>query len=147
MSDTYRLSFARKKELYERRKKFNLLADWYGSDYARTEIAAHTSVVYDLSDDINAILKDVVTEENAAYIDLVSNWQQFGGAFAKLATPGGFKDGVLMLEVRHSALLRELVNISDIIMPKLSERYGDGIFKEIRLTSAAGRRCSNTPSA
>lgn len=147
MSDTYRLSLARKKELYERRKKFNLLADWYGADYARTEISAHTSAVHDLSDDINSILKDIVTEENAAYIDLVSNWQQFGGAFARLAMPGGFKDGVLMLEVRHSALLRELVNISEIILPKLNERYGNGIFKEIRLISAAGRRRNNTPSA
>lgn len=138
--DTYRLSFARKKELYERRKKFRLLADWYGTDYASTEIAAHTSAMHVLSDDIDSILENISTRENTAYIDLAANWQQFGGAFAKLATPGGLKDGVLMLEVRHSALLRELQNIAEIIIPKLNERYGEGIFKEIRLISAAGRR-------
>ena len=144
MSDTYRLSLSRKKELWERRKKFNLLADWYGEDYARTEISAHTPAFHSLSDDLDCILEDISTKENAAYIDLAANWQQFGGAFAKLATPGGVREGVLMLEVRHSALLRELQNISEIIIPKLNERYGEGVFKDIKLISAAGRR-RNTP--
>ena len=140
MSDTYRLPYSRKKELYERSKKFNLLADWYGEEFAKTEIAAHTSSVHSLSDDISSLIESVSTKENAAYISLAANWEHLGGAIAKLTTPGGFKDGVLLLEVRHSALLRELQNVAEIILPKLNEHYGSGTFKDIKLISAAGRR-------
>ncbi|MBQ7396993.1 MAG: DUF721 domain-containing protein [Lentisphaeria bacterium] len=133
MSDTYRLSYARKKELFERRKRFGLLSDWYGEDFARTEIAAHTSKVHSIGADIDELLGEVVNKENQAYVDLAANWKTVGGAMAQLATPGGLRDGVLYLEVRHSALLRELHNISEIILPKLAERYGDGVFKEIKL--------------
>ena len=135
MSDTYRLSYSRRKELRERRKRFGLLSDWYGEDFARTEIAAHTTAAYDLADDMTALLAEVSTRENTAYIDLAANWSSFVGAFSRLATPGGVKDGVLLLNVRHSALLRELQNISDIILPKLAERYGEGVFKDIRLVA------------
>ena len=138
--DTYRLSYARKKELYERRKRFGLLSDWYGEDYAKTEISAHTFKVHSLGDDINDLLGQITTRENAVFIDLSANWQTLGGAIAKLTTPGGLRDGVLFLEVRHSALLRELQNISEIILPKLNEHYGESVFKEIRLTCANNKR-------
>ena len=140
MSDTYRLSASRRRELRERKKRFGLLSDWYGEDYARTEITAHTSKAYDISEDIGKLFNDVMSSENAAYFDLVANWKTFGGAIASLAVPGGFKDGTLLLEVRHSALLRELQNISEIILPRLAERYGEGVFKSIRLISGTGKR-------
>jgi hypothetical protein len=139
MSDTYRLSYARKKELYERRKRFGMLSDWYGEEYARTEITAHTGKVHSLKDDINKLLGEITTGESTVYIDLTANWQTLGGAVAKLTTPGGLRDGVLFLEVRHSALLRELQNISEILLPKLNERFGEGTIKEIRLISANRR--------
>lgn len=139
MSDTYRLSYARKKELYERRKRFGMLSYWYGEEYARTEISAHTGKVHSLKDDINKLLGEITTGESTVYIDLTANWQTLGGAVAKLTTPGGLRDGVLFLEVRHSALLRELQNISEILLPKLNERFGEGTIKEIRLISATRR--------
>ena len=140
MSDTYRLSYARKKELYERRKQFGLLADWYGEDFAKTEIAAHTNPVHNLNDDIQSLMDEVVSRESNVYMDISANWKSIGGAIANLTTPGGLKNNVLFLEVRHSALLRELQHVSEIIIPKLNERYGDNTITEIRLINASKKQ-------
>ena len=140
MSDTYRLSGVRRRELKERRKRYTLLEDWYGTEYARTEMAAHTGEASLLADDIDEFIKSIDQSEYKCFIELAANWQSIAGALSKLAEPAGLKDGVLLLSVRHSALLRELNGVSELLLAKLQKKSGAELIKEIRLVCSSGRR-------
>ena len=140
MSDTYSLSAARRKELKERRKNFRILEDWYGTEYARTEITAHSPAASLLSESIDDFIKTIDVAEYKCYIELVANWRIIGGALANLASPAGLKDGVLLLSVRHSALIRELQGISELLLPKLHDKFGSDLIKGIKLISSSGGR-------
>lgn len=129
----YRLSRERYKELAERRKRFGMLSDWYGEEYARTEISAHTSQPHLIASDVAAVFDEIKIDETNYYVDLAANWNTVAGAIARLATPCGMKDGVLYLSVRHSALVRELQSVSELLIGQINKRYGADFCRELRL--------------
>ena len=129
----YRLSKDRYRELAERKKRFGILSDWYGEEYARTEISAHTSKPHLIADDVEAVFSEIKIDETNYYVDLAANWGSIAGAVSKLATPCGMRDGVLFVSVRHSALVRELQSVSELIIKQINQRYGENFCREIRL--------------
>ena len=129
----YKLSKERYKELAERRKQFGILSDWYGEDYARTEISAHTKKPQHIGLAVDEIFSEIKIDETNYYVDLAANWKNIAGAVSGLASPSGMKDGILYLSVRHSALVRELNSVSELLIQQINKRYGDGFCREIRL--------------
>ena len=120
-------------ELAERKKRFGMLSDWYGEEYARTEISAHTKTPHLISLDVEQIFQEIKINETNYYVDLAANWKQIAGAISGLATPCGMKDGVLYLSVRHSALVRELNSVSELLIRQINKRYSAEFCREIKL--------------
>lgn len=127
------LTKERYEELAGRRKRFRILSDWYGEEYARTEISAHTQVPHHIALDVDQVFQEVKINETNYYVDLAANWKQIAGAISNLATPCGMKDGILYISVRHSALVRELNSVSELLIRQINERYGAEFCREIRL--------------
>ena len=129
----YRLSKARYIELAERKKRFGLLSDWYGDDYAKVEIAAHSKQPHHIGIDIDKVFEEIKIDESNYYVDLAANWKDIAGAISRLATPCGLKDGILFINVRHSGLVRELQSVSELLIKQINQRYGENFCREIRL--------------
>ena len=131
--------FSRGKERKRRALRFQLLADWYGEDYAATEISAHTVQPYLLGQEIDLMVTGLKRTSISSYLRLASEWERIAGnTLARMATPGGMVDGKLFLEVRHSAMLRELQTVSSLILDKIKQEFGGDFCREI--VFVAGRR-------
>ena len=128
-------------ERKSRKDRFGLLSDWYGEDYARTEITAHTVQPYLLNQDLDILVNKFKRDSIRNYLDMVSRWQELvGEALSRMTSPGGMVDGCLALEVRHSALLRELNQVTEMIREKINREYGEDFCREIVLTTGNCRR-------
>ena len=61
----------------------------------------------------------------------VQSWRKIAGTqLASFTHPAGFQDGVLILEVRHSALIAELTPSLDLIRDRINGVYGSGFCAE-----------------
>ena len=134
--------YRRTGERKARQARFGLLSDWYGEDYASTEITAHTVQPYLLNQDLDVLVNKFKRDSVRNYMDMVSRWRELvGEALSRMTSPGGMVDGRLALEVRHSALLRELNQVTEMIREKLNSEYGEDFCREIVLTaSGTGNR-------
>lgn len=104
------------KSLWRRRKRFALLAEWYGPDRAAVEIAAHTRQPAAIGGAVDEILNAAVNHGAGVLVKLRSRWTEVVGAtLAAYSSPGRFQDGEFTLEVRHSALIPELNCSVDLI--------------------------------
>lgn len=121
----------------ERRKlneRYLLLKDWYGKEYAKTEMAAHTSQPMDINSIIQQECECVTAPEVSLFLQLECCWQEIAGEqFAVYAKPVRLRDGVLSLEVRHSSLIRELAPSLDLIKKRIDKRFGPQVCNLIKL--------------
>ena len=125
-----------------RKKRLSLLSDWYGEDYAAVEIAAHNSQPRSLQDGIRAVMAHLETPEMRALRSLRENWLAIAGAWmGRMTFPGEWRDGILVLEVRHSALLRELKPSLEFLRGEVNRRF-DCPCREIRLSISGGGSAS-----
>lgn len=121
-----------------RKNRLSLLNDWYGSDFAATEIAAHISQPHSLQSGVRAVMAQLETPEARALRALRERWPEVAGAWiSKLTVPADWRDGVLVLEVRHSALLRELKPSLELLREAIGRRF-DCPCAEVRLSIAGG---------
>ncbi len=135
-----KLSPERRRELKRRRQRFGLLEDWYGTETAQTEMAAHTSSPQPIGRSVERLLRNLNSSEINNFITIDTRWNELvGAAFSRLAKPERLTGTTLVLEVRHSALLAELRPSLDLIRQRLTAELGPGIVNEIRLTIAGGR--------
>ncbi len=137
-----KISIFRARERKKRNRRFRILEDWYGTDYASTEMAAHTSQPEAVSDVMGRLLTHINTPENSLFLQLSSRWPEIAGAqLARLTTPQKLEEGILFLEVRHSALLRELAPSLDLILKKIRSCFPENdLCREAKLViSGAGR--------
>ena len=126
-----------------RRSRLSLLSDWYGEDYAATEIAAHISQPHSLQNGIRAVMAQLETPEIRALRSLREKWPEVAGAWiSRMTFPGEWRDGVLILEVRHSALLRELKPSLELLREEVTRRF-DCPCREIRLFISGGGASKN----
>ena len=128
-----------------RKQRLSMLSDWYGDDYAAAEIAAHLSQPRTLQNGIRAVMAQLESPEMRALRSLRERWTEVAGAWmSRMTFPGEWRDGVLILEVRHSALLRELKPSLELLREEIARRF-DCHCREIKLSisgcgAAPGRR-------
>lgn len=123
-----------------RRERLSLLNDWYGSEFAATEIAGHFSQPRTLCDGVRAVMARLESPESRVLRKLREIWPSVAGAWiSQMAVPAEWRaDGVLILEVRHSALLRELRPSLELIRGAVNRQMPDAVCSEIRLTIGGG---------
>ena len=79
------------------------------------------------------------TPEARALRRLREMWPSIGGVWlANMTVPEDWRDGVLTLAVRHSALLRELRQSLELIREAVSKQMPEVPCTEIRLTISGG---------
>ena len=123
------------------RERFGLLREWYGDDFAAVEVAEHISHPVTLQRSIEALMAGIEAPEVMALQKLRIKWPEIAGAaFSRFALPCTWKDGILTLEVRHSALLRELKPALEIIREAVKRHFPDVECTEIALTISGGTR-------
>ncbi|MBR7105173.1 MAG: DUF721 domain-containing protein [Lentisphaeria bacterium] len=116
--------------------RFGLLKDWYGEEYARTEIAAHTHAAEPIANASDRLMDSLEQKEISDYIKLTQNWPSFcGEALAKYLTPDGIQDGVLTLCVPHSGLISMISPSLELIQNKINASFGPSFCRQIRLTT------------
>ena len=117
-----------------RRRRFQMLAMWYGTERAENEISAHTAMPKSISEVLDAELAGIRRPENGMVIRLRSEWSSVvGSMFARFCEPETLRNGILTLKVKHSALLVELKPSCDIICTKVNKILGENSCKEVRL--------------
>ena len=117
-----------------RKRRYLMLAQWYGESAAEYEIAAHTCQPRRIDSLLCDILEKINRPENGVLIRLRSEWESIiGSTFARFCEPVTFRNNVPTLKVRHSALLVELKPSCDLIRDKVNLVIGKNICSEIRL--------------
>ena len=128
------------------RERFGLLREWYGDDFAAVEVTEHVSHPVTLQRSIAELMAGAAAPEVMALQQLRMQWPEIaGGAFSKFTLPGSWKDGVLTVEVRHSALLRELRPSLEIIREAVKRRFPNVDCSEVVLTISGGTRRNVNP--
>lgn len=130
------------RELKKLRERAALLSDWYGEEFAATEMSdsAHSSQPVQLGTVLEGLLGEFENPDTGKFLKIESSWRKIAGTqLASFTHPAGFQDGVLILEVRHSALIAELTPSLDLIRDRINEVYGSGFCAEVRLTIGGGR--------
>ena len=125
-----------------RKQRLSILNDWYGNDYAAVEIAAHLSQPRTLQNGIRAVMAQLETPELRSLRLLRERWTEVAGAWiSRMTFPSEWRDGVLILEVRHSALLRELKPSLELLREEVARRF-DCPCREVRLSISGGGAAS-----
>ena len=123
------------------RERFGLLREWYGDDFAAVEVTGHVSQPVTLQRSIAALMATVESPEARALRQLRERWPGIAGRdFARFAVPASWTNGILTLEVRHSALLRELAPALDLIRDAVQRSLPEVACTEVTLTIAGGMR-------
>ena len=123
-----------------RRRRYGLLRDWYGPDFAETEIAAHVSQPVEFRSELERLVSSLETPERTEFRRIAEHWQEFcGAAVAKMTVPGELTtDGVLLVEVRHSLLIAELRPAMKLVLARINHGIASPLCREIRLIIAGG---------
>ena len=123
------------------RERFGLLREWYGDDFAAVEVTGHVSQPVTLQRSIEALMATVESPEARALRQLRERWSEIAGKdFARFAVPASWANGILTLEVRHSALLRELAPALDLIRDAVRRTLPEVACNEVTLTISGGMR-------
>lgn len=118
----------------KRRKLMPLLRSWYGRERASVEMAAYTAQTVNAADIMRELCEKLIDEDVALFITLQTRWKEIiPGKLAAWAKPARVADGVLYLEVRHSALIRELTPSLDLFLARIAKAVGEGKIHEIKL--------------
>ncbi len=121
--------------------RYRLLKAWYGHDRAVVEMAAHTPGPVPVGELMGELCASLADPEARYYAELDTHWTEIIGAqLAAFVKPGRFREGVLELEVRHSALIRELASSLDLIQKRVDEHLGGGVCRAVRLVPSGGAR-------
>ena len=122
-----------------RRERLSLLSDWYGPEFAATEIGGHLSRPRSLSSGIRSVMAQLETPEARALRRLREMWPTVVGAWlANMTLPDSWRDGTLVLAVRHSALLRELQQSLELIRDTVNDKLPEVPCREVRLNISGG---------
>lgn len=130
-----------KKLKQELATRCRLLEAWYGRDRATVEMTAHTPGPVSIGEAVGKVCSSLADPEVGYYAELDAHWTKIVGTqLALFVRPGRFLNGVLELEVRHSALIRELTPSLDLIQKRVDKHLGGGVCREVRLVPAGGAR-------
>lgn len=122
------------------RRRYGLLRDWYGPEFAETEIAAHVSHPVEFRGELERLVATLETPERTEFRRIAEHWREFcGAAVARMAAPVELTpDGVLLVEVRHSLLIAELKPAMKLVLARVNQGVASPLCREIRLVIAGG---------
>ncbi len=124
----------------EHRKVRGLLDEWYGDEVARGEIVAYGHQLKSIEYHLDKLCSSVFSQDLQYRMSLSESWREVvGPQLATLTTPGGFSEGVLDIEVRHAAFLRELDSTKDIIIGQVNSFLKAKVCSDIRFVPSSGR--------
>lgn len=123
-----------------RTQRYGLLRDWYGADFAETEIAAHVSHPLAFAEELDRLVSSLETPERTELRRITARWTEFcGAAVARMTVPGELTpEGVLLVEVRHSLLIAELKPAMKLVLQRINQGIASPLCREIRLVIAGG---------
>ena len=130
------------KEYAEREELKAMLAEWYGAPEGSLEIISHDKEIRTLAELNDEFLKQVINANTYAQIELAAKWEEIvSPQFAALVKFSSLdENGVLFLEIKHSAFLQEeLLKSADLLLNRINSKFGENICKELRFVPS-GRR-------
>ena len=93
----------------QRRELEDMLSEWYGTRSAANEITSRTDAPRKLDELLEGVLESKITPGQLQAVQLREEWSKIIGAplnnYTSFVT---VKDGVAIVEVKHSAFLMEL---------------------------------------
>ncbi len=110
-------------KLYQRQK---LLADWYGSDYAFTEMAVHTPRMRSIEEELDAFWGKAAGAEVMEMNTIRQNWHYIVGE--KLAEHSQVirrENSKLFVSVDHPAWQMELRRMKNLLCKRVNEYTGN----------------------
>ncbi len=136
------MDYGARKRTRELNTRYLLLKNWYGKERAKVEMAAHSPQPVSVGEVVDELCGELAAPEAGYYIELETHWKEkiAAGPAATLAHPAGLDRGVLSLEVRHSALIRELAPSLDLLKKRINAYFGQEVCREIRLVPSGGTR-------
>ncbi len=131
-----------RKECRKLDTRYRLLRDWYGGEAARVEMAAHCPSPRSVAETVRELSGDFVDPDVQIQLQLELNWQTIAGADAgRWLQICSFRNGVLELEVRHAALLREFAGCADLWRDRVNTVLNrSGVCREVRFVPAGRRK-------
>jgi hypothetical protein len=123
------------KEAAERERLKTMLREWYGERDGNLEIVAHDKKIRTLNELNVEFISDAIPANVHNQIELAARWQEIvSPQFAALVAFSSInEEGILFLEVRHSAFLQdELLKSADLLIERINTKIGKNICKEIR---------------
>ena len=128
------MSISRREKYRRRRKVLPLLNSWYGRERGAVEFTAYSQEAVNAADLMSELFRKIADEEARNFIEISTRWKEIvPGKLAACAKPARLRDGVLSLEVRHSALIGELSPSLDLFLARIAAAVGEGVCREIRL--------------
>ena len=97
------------KKNQQRRDLEDMLGEWYGEEFAASEITCRTDPPCKLGDMLDAILQDKLNDQTMQLIELREKWDSIiGTPLNKFTRMVNIRDAVMTVEVSHPAFLMEL---------------------------------------
>ena len=128
--------FAAMKQRHLRR---GMLNEWYGRTVAGVEMTAYGSRIRPIGELLDELGSKVFNAETNCRLKLEDAWEEVAGRqLATLTRVASFREGVLSLEVRHSAFLRELSGTTDLLLDQVNRFFGESCCREIRFVPSSG---------
>lgn len=131
--NTKLVSFPRGEKWREYEPLASILEEWYGKEAGSREMISHLPDAIPIQQALNNIVKTSINSDNSELIRLKDDWEKIVGKdIANIAKPKNIKNGIIYIEVANSAWMMELKNYSKkMIMEKISDLYGDKLYKDI----------------
>ena len=110
----------------QRRELEDMLGEWYGRDYAASEVTCRTDQVLKLGDLLDAVLEDKLNDQAMLILDLREKWDSvIGPPLNKFIRLVNVKDSTVVVEVSHPAFLMELrkKSTAENCLQRILERY------------------------
>ncbi len=128
------MNLSRREQFRRRREVLPLLRTWYGRERGTVEFTAHSQDAVSAAEVMTELFREIADREARNFIEISTRWKEIiPGKLAACARPARLHDGVLSLEVRHSALIGELAPSLDLFLARIAAAVGEGICTEIRL--------------
>ena len=118
----------------QRRDLEDLLGEWYGDDFAATEITAQTDEPRKFSEILDSLLEDKLNTSAMQQLELRENWESMiGPPLNKITRFVTVKEDSAVIEVAHPAFLMELQrsNSAELWSRKLQQKFPDLGIKKI----------------